>query len=53
MEDKFTNKINDYLKKYWMPELLNNELLDSLRHRADNGQPADVNTPDNNSKISG
>ena len=28
--DKFTDKLNGYLKKYFMPEVLTQELLDTL-----------------------
>ena len=47
--DKFTDKLNGYLKKYWMPEILAGELLDTLDKKE---KPSEDTTPQDNSTIS-
>ena len=47
--DNFTDKLNGYLKKYWMPELLSQELADALDREE---RPKEDPTPQNDSTIS-
>ena len=47
--DNFTDKLNGYLKKYWMPELLSQELTDALEKAERSKEDP---TPQNDSTIS-